>query len=77
MPTGFLERDLDLPASHVVLEHLWLAEVLIGREQGLRLEAALGVADQQPADRQRWLAGVIPQCLARADLDEARTLAIA
>ena len=43
----------------------------IGRQEGLRVELAGGVADEKPADRHRRNAAAIPQRGAGYDLDDA------
>jgi hypothetical protein len=60
MPSGLLKRDFELPAQHEPGEDLLGCGVQVGAEQGLGGEGALGVADQDPAQRDRRHAAVVP-----------------
>src|SRR5262249_25400654 len=62
--------DLDLPAAHEPGEDVLGAGVEICRQECLRVELALGIADDDPADRHRHNSGTIPECGAAGDLDE-------
>ena len=76
MGSGFLERDLDLPALHEPAQDLLRRAGEAGAQQSLRLEPAERIAHQHPADRHDWQAGVTPHGGGRAELDDAFTHAI-
>ena len=76
MGAGFLEGDLELPARDEPLEDIDGSGVEIGAEEGLRLELAERIADQQPANRHRGQPGVVPDGGAGGDLDDAIGAAI-
>ena len=68
---GFLEGDFDLPTVHEPGEDVARTCVEIGGEEGLRLELAFGIANEQPADWHWRGAAAIPDGGAAGDLDEA------
>ena len=71
MGAGFLEGDLELPARDEPLEDIDGSGVEIGTEEGLWLELAERIADQQPSNGQPGQAGVVPDGSAGGDLDDA------
>src|SRR5258708_32163980 len=71
MSAGFLEGDFDLPATDEPGEDIARTDVEIGSQEGLRLEFAFGIANEQPADRHRRRAAAIPDGGATGDFDEA------
>src|ERR1700681_2745460 len=71
MGAGFLEGDFDLPATDEPGEHIARTGVEIGSQEGLRVEFAFGIANEQPADRHRRRAAAIPDGGAAGDFDEA------
>src|SRR5882757_5998099 len=71
MGASFLEGDFDLPTADEPGEDVaWLSVEVCG-EEGLRLELALGIADEKPSDRHRGHAAAIPDGRSAGDLDEA------
>src|SRR5579864_3818762 len=71
MSADFLEGDFDLPAPDEPSDDVAGINGEIGGKEGLRLEFAGRIADQEPADG-HWLdAAAIPQRGAAGDLDEA------
>jgi hypothetical protein len=66
----FFKCDLDLPAAHEPGQDVLGAGVEICRQECLGIELALGVADEEPADRHRRNSGTIPKCCPAGDLDE-------
>ena len=74
MVADLAEGDLHLPALDEPAQDLQRVLVGIGAEQGLRVEAAPGVAQQHPADRHDRQPGVAPDGGAGADLDDALAL---
>ena len=60
MVAHLAEGDLHLPALDEPADDLQRVAGGIGAQQGLRVEAALGVAQQHPADRHDRQAGVAP-----------------
>ena len=76
MRAGFLEGDLELPARDEPLENIGGSGVEIGAEEGLWLQFAERIADQQPSNGQRGQAGVVPDGGAGGDLDDAIGAAI-
>src|SRR5260370_34655813 len=71
MSAGFLEGDFDLPATDEPGEDIARTDVEIGSQEGLRLEFAFGIANEQPADRHRRRAAAIPDGGATGDFGEA------
>ena len=72
----FSEGDLQLPALREPAEDLQRLLRQVGAEQGLRVEAPAGVAQQHPADRHDWHAGVAPDGGIGADLHHALAFAV-
>src|SRR4051794_2772415 len=60
MSARLLEGHLDLPALYEPFDDLGRVLCEIGAEQRLGQEAMLGVADQNPSDRHRRKAGMVP-----------------
>src|SRR5579859_6823319 len=58
--SDLMQGDFQLPPQDKPLYHLHRGNLQIGREQGLRLELAFGIADHDPTNRQRRLTAVIP-----------------
>jgi hypothetical protein len=71
MAAGFLEGDLDLPSRHEPGKDIVRAGVNIGCEESLRIEFPLGIADEEPTDRDGSDAAAIPQRGAAGYLDKA------
>ena len=71
-----LEGDLKLPAGDEPLEDIDGSGVEIGTEEGLRLKLADWIADQQPSDRHRGQARVVPDGGAGSEFDDAIGAAI-
>src|SRR5262249_56790920 len=69
--THLLKCDLDLPPAHEPGENILGAGVKICRQECLGIEFALGVADEEPADRHRHNSSTIPKCGSAGDLDQA------
>src|SRR5689334_16235117 len=67
MSTDFLKRHLHLPTLDEEGHYLSRGQAQISRQQGLRAEFVLRVANQHPADRYRRHAGVIPDGGRRRD----------
>ena len=76
MGAGVLEGDLKLPAGDEPLEDIDGSGVEIGTEEGLRLEFAERIADQQPSDRHRGQTRVVPDGGAGSEFDDAIGAAI-
>jgi hypothetical protein len=70
------EGHLHLPALDEPAHDLQRVARGIGAEQGLRVEAMPGIAQQHPADRHDRQAGVAPHSGGGADLDGSVALAI-
>ena len=71
MCASVLEGDLKLPAGDEPLEEIDGSGVEIGREEGLRLEFAERITDQQPSDRHRGQTPVVPDGRAGSQFDGA------
>ena len=71
MAAGLFKGDLQLPAQSKPGHNLGGDDRERGTQQCLRSELLLGVADQYPAQRHRWPAGVIPHRGTRHGLDGA------
>ena len=65
----FGERDLDLPSADVQRDDVGGFEGDIGTEEGLRLALCVGVANQDPPDRQHCGARPVPQGDPGCDLE--------
>jgi len=65
----FLKRDLDLPAAHEPCEDILRAGVKIRGQECLRIGLALGITNEEPADRHRSNTGTIPERSPTGDLD--------
>lgn len=76
MVAHLAEGDLRLPALHEPANELQGIASRVGAEQGLRVEAVLGIAQQHPPDRQDQQAGVAPNGGGGTDLDHALPLAV-
>src|ERR1700747_2367779 len=70
MSSNFCKCYLDLPATDEPGENVAGSSVEVGREEGLRLELAFGIADEKPADRNWRHAGMIPHGSAGGDFDK-------
>ena len=68
---NFRKCYFDLPTTDEPSENVAGASVEVGGEEGLRLELALGIADEKPTDRHWRHAAVIPNGGAAGDLDKA------
>ncbi len=73
---GFVESDLDLPAPRKPLDDLLGRNGEIGTQQGLRLKPLLGIADNDPANRQGRLSAMEPDGGAGGDFNLTFLLAI-
>src|SRR5215472_18165906 len=71
MSADFFKGDLDLPATDEPGEDVARISVEVGRQEGLRVEFAGRIADQEPTDRHRIDAAAIPQRGSGSDLDKA------
>src|SRR5918992_2408993 len=76
MSADFLKRDFHLPAVHEVCHNLSGRQRQIARQQGLRAEFALGIANYHPADGYRWHPGVVPYGGLRHDFYLSLRLAV-
>jgi hypothetical protein len=76
MGAGVLEGDLKLPAGDEPLKDIDSSGVEIGTEEGLGLEFAERIADQQPSDRHRGKARVVPDGGSGSEFDAAIGAAI-
>ena len=76
MSAYFLESDFDLPTANEPFQNLGRVSGLIGTQQRFRLELAIGITDQDPADGYRRHTTVIPDSRIAGDLDLRRTLSI-
>ena len=76
MGAGILEGDLKLPAGDEPLKDIDSSGVEIGTEKGLGLEFAERIADQQPSDRHRGKARVVPDGGSGSEFDAAIGAAI-
>ena len=65
------QGDFQPPSQDEPLDHLDRLDVQISREQGLGLELAFRIADQDPTNRQGRLTAVIPDGRIRDDLHDA------
>ncbi len=72
----FVESHFDLPAPWKPLDDLFSGNVEIGAQQGLRLEALLGIADNHPADGHHGFSAVAPDSGAGGDFDFSFLFAI-
>lgn len=61
MSARFGERDLDLPSADVQGDDVGGLEGDVGTEEGLRIALCIGVANQDPSDRQHRGARPVPQ----------------
>ena len=75
-PFDRLRSDFDLPTPDVPGEDLQRLTRGIGAQQRLRIEAAQGIAQQNPADRHDGQPGMAPHGGSGAELDEAITFAV-
>ena len=76
MGAGVLKGDLKLPAGDEPLEDIDGSGIEIGTEEGLGLEFAERIADQQPSDRHRGQTRVVPDGGAGGEFDDAIGAAI-
>ena len=71
MDMHFAEGDFQLPAPGEPGHDLAGAHRQVGTQQGLRLERAFRIANQDPPNRHGRLAGVIPHGGRRDEFDQA------
>ena len=71
MVTHLRKGDLDRPAQDKPLHDLDRLGLLISRQQGHRLVLALGIANEDPTDRDRRDRRLVPQSRARRDFHRA------
>lgn len=72
----FVESHFHPPAHHKPPHHLRRLDRQIRAQQGLSLETAFGISDQNPPDGQGWQAVMKPDCRIGDDLNHFRTFSV-